>query len=85
MGNQIKDFIYESLNIEETVRYEFRTICGFTFAFKKEEIRINNHLSSAEILPAGIIYEENGEFYFAPLHDAVEIDEVMKSFVEEVI
>lgn len=85
MDNTIKDFIYDTLNIEETIRYEFRTICGFTFAFKKEEIRINNHLSSAEILPAGIIYEENGEFYFAPLHDAVEIDEVIKSFVEEVI
>ena len=85
MGNPIKDFIYESLNIEETIRYEFRTICGFTIKKKKEEIKINDHLSSAEILPVGIIYEENGEFYFAPLHDEVEIDEVIKSFVEEII
>lgn len=85
MDNPIKNFIYGSLGIEEMKTYEFRTVCGLTFAFKKEEITINNKISSAEILPVGIIYDENGEFYFAPLHDAVEIDEVMKSFVEQVI
>ena len=85
MDERVKSFVFNALNIEEIKRYEFRTICGFTFAFKKEEIRINNHLSSAEILPVGIIYEENSEFYFAPLHDGVEIDEVIKSFVEKVI
>jgi hypothetical protein len=59
MDERVKSFVFNALNIEEIKRYEFRTICGFTFAFKKEEIRINNHLSSAEILPVGIIYEEN--------------------------
>ena len=48
-------------------------------------MRINNNLSSAEILPIGIIYDENGEYYFAPLHETDEIHEIVKSFVEKVI
>ena len=85
MDNPMKNFIYDALNIKKTKNYEFRTIYGFTFVFKKEEMRINNNLSSAEILPIGIIYDENGEYYFAPLHETDEIHEIVKSFVEKVI
>ena len=85
MDKQLKNFVYDFLNIKEIVKYEFQMICGFTFVFKKEEIRMNNQISSLEIMPIGIIYEENDEFYFAPLYDKVEIDEVIKSFVAKVI
>ncbi|WP_407454998.1 hypothetical protein [Methanobrevibacter sp.] len=85
MDKPLKNFVYDFLNIKEIIKYEFQTICGFTFVFKKEEIQMNNQISSLEIKPVGIIYEENDEFYFAPLYDKVEIGEVIKRFVEEFI
>ena len=85
MDKHVKNFVYDFLNIKEIIKYEFKTICGFTFIFKKEEMQMNNRISSLEIMPIGIIYEENDEYYLAPLHDTIEIDEVIKSFVEEVI
>lgn len=85
MDEKIKKFIYDAINIEEILTYEFRTICGFTFVFKKEELLINKNFSSAEILPVGIIYDENGEYYLAPLHDTIEINDIIKEFVEKVI
>lgn len=85
MVEQMKNIIYDFFDIKKIREYEFRTICGFTFVFEKEEMRINNELSSAEIMPVGIIYDENGEYYFAPLHETDEIDEIVKKFVEKVI
>ncbi len=83
--DDVKNFVYESLGLKKTDAYHFKKLCGLTFVFKSELISIRDNITSAEISPAGIIYEENGEYYLAPLHHAVEIDEVVKEYVENVI
>ena len=85
MDKNIKNFIHDALNFDVIVEYDFRKLYGFTFAFKSEFIRMRNQLTSASITPVGIIYEENGEFYMAPLYDDIEIEEVIKSYVEKEI
>ena len=85
MDKNIKNFIHDAFNFDVIVEYDFRKLYGFTFAFKSEFIRMRNQLTSASITPFGIIYEENGEFYLAPLYDDIEIEEVIKSYVEKEI
>lgn len=85
MDKNIKNFIHDALNFNVIVEYDFRKLYGFTFAFKSEFIGMKDHLTSASITPVGIIYEENGEFYLAPLYDDIEIEEVIKSYVEKEI
>ena len=85
MDKNIKNFHQDALNFDVIVEYDFRKLYGFTFAFKSEFIRMRNQLTSASITPVGIIYEENGEFYMAPLYDDIEIEEVIKSYVEKEI
>ena len=85
MDKNIKNFIHDAFNFDVIVEYDFRKLYGFTFAFKSEFIRMRNQLTSASITPVGIIYEENGEFYMAPLYDDIEIEEVIKSYVEKEI
>ena len=63
MDKDVEEFIEDLLEIKKIGRYDFREIYGFTFVFKKEIFLINDHRSSAEIKPIGIIYEENGEMY----------------------
>ena len=46
---------------------------------------IKGRISSASIAPVGIIYEENGQYYLAPLDEAVNINETVKEYVEKCI
>ena len=85
MDRHVKNFIHKAFNFDVIVEYDFRKLYGFTFAFKSEFIGMKDHLTSASITPVGIIYEENGEFYMAPLYDDIEIEEVIKSYVEKEI
>ena len=77
----MKDEIFETFQINETVTYEFCEICGLTFAFREKIYTMNDSLTSAEIKPAGIIYEENGEFYLAPLDKTINIEPIVKEYV----
>lgn len=85
MDKNIKKLMHKAWDFDDIVEYTFRSMYGFTFAFKSEFIVMKDRLTSASIEPVGIIYEENGEFYLAPLYDDVEIEEVIKSYVEKVI
>lgn len=85
MDKNIKKLVHKTFDFDETVEYDFRKLYGLTFAFKSELVRIKDHLTSASVTPVGIIYEENGEFYLAPLYDDVEIEEVVKNYVEKEI
>lgn len=82
MDDTIAAFLEDNFNIRNIDDFEFHECFGFTFAFKREIICINDQLSSASITPVGIIYEENGEYYFAPLHENVEIDEIIKEYIK---
>lgn len=80
--DDIKKFIEDKFNIAKINEYGFRQLCGFTFVFQIDIIYIKGMISSASIMPVGIIYKENGEFYFAPLDEVSEIDAIVKEFVE---
>ena len=81
MKYEIVDFITGQFDIDEITTFEFRKICGFIFVFQKSIFTYHENYTSAEIRPVAIIYEENGEFYLAPLDETTEIDEVVKEFV----
>lgn len=76
---RIADYIFD---FNTTNEYLFKEVCGFTFVFRRDFTTLNDRLTSAEILPVGIIYEENDEFYYAPLHGLDEIDEIVREFVK---
>lgn len=78
----MKDEIFETFQINETTAYEFREICGFTFAFKTRILTMRERVTSAEIRPAGIFYEENGEFYLAPIDETVNIEQIVEEYVK---
>ena len=78
----MQDELKKLLKIDETREYEFRNIYGFTFAFMRKIVYLDNRLTFSEIKPVGIIYEENGEYYFAPLDKVVDITAVVKEFVK---
>ena len=82
----MKDNVFEEIGKkfeviqDETV--EFKKLYGFTFVFKKRIIKFRNEAISAEIKPLGIIYDENGEYYFAPIHRSVNLNEVVREYVK---
>ena len=78
----MKDELMDMFSINETCNFEFREVCGFTFVFKTRILSMNDKLTSASIKPVGIIYEENGEYYMAPLDETVDINEVIEEFVK---
>ena len=81
MKDEIIDFLAGELDMEGNVEFEFRELYGFTFVFQKWFLTYEEKYSSAEIKPVGIIYEENGEYYLAPLDETIEIDAIIKEFV----
>ena len=84
MDRHIQDMIGEMLNFSISHEYMFAERCGLTFVFRKDTTLINSEVASIEILPVGIIYEENGEYYYAPLHGGDEIDEIVKEYVKNI-
>ena len=78
----MQDEIKSLLKIDETREFEFRNLYGLTFAFMTKIVYLNNRLTFSEIKPVGIIYEENGEYYLAPLDKVVDITAVVKEFVK---
>lgn len=85
MDKYIQNLIGEMLNFKIKHEYHFGERCGLTFVFKKDTVFLNSELASIEINPIGIIYEENDEFYYAPLHGEDEIDEIVKEYVKKVL
>lgn len=82
MSDDILDEIKNIFEITEDTDYEFRKLYGFTFVFKRKIISVGEKISSAEIKPAGIIYEENGQYYYAPLDKTENITEIIEKYVE---
>lgn len=71
------------LNFIETSEIEFKKLYGFTFVFEKNTVTINDNIASAEIKPVGIIYEENDEYYFAPLDAVNNINVIVEKFAKK--
>lgn len=83
MKDEIIDFLSGELDMEGNVEFEFRELYGFTFVFQKWFLTYEEKYSSAEIKPVGIIYEENGEYYLAPLGKADNIHEIVREYVNK--
>ncbi len=82
MSDNVFDEIEKIFDIRQDKSIEFKSLYGFTFVFKKRIIFFRDEPISAEISPLGVIYDENGEYYFAPIHRSVNISEVVKEFVK---
>jgi hypothetical protein len=78
----MKDELLKFFAFEKHTDIEFREICGFTFVFKKNILIFEERGVSAEIKPIAIIYEENDEFYLAPLDKVSDIDAIVEKYVE---
>lgn len=83
MRDEIINEILESLDMKMDTFIELKTLYGFTFVFKTRIIHTKGKISSAEIKPLGIIYDENDQYYFAPLDEVDNIDEIVKEYVEK--
>ena len=82
MNDDIMELVKYAFNFDETVEFHFREIYGFTFVIKKSFLKLNKKVTSAEVKVAGIIFEENGEYYFAPLDKHSKKEQIIKEFVE---
>ncbi len=76
-------FIDDIFDITRKKEYHFRQLYGFTFVIKRDIVFLNDQLTSAQIEPVGIIYEENDQYYLAPLCVIEDIDEVVKEYVKK--
>lgn len=79
------DELKNMFNINETSEMEFYEKYGFTFVFERKIIHINDKLTSAEIIPHGIIYLENNEYYLAPLDNDIDINTIIKEYVKKTL
>ncbi len=82
MSDDILREMKNVFGIDDDIGYEFKEVCGLTFVFRTRITRINGEINSAEIRPSGIIYEENDQYYFAPLYRRENINEIVKKYVE---
>lgn len=85
MDDRLKKVMNQLFDIDIKTTYHFREFYGFTFVFKKDIAQINDQLTSAEIKPLGIIYKENDDYYFAPLDVTIELDEIIKEYVNKTL
>ena len=69
--------------INQDTEFKFKDSYGFTFVFEENILRINEKISSAELKPVGIIYEENSEYYFAPLDEVGDIKAIINEFMKK--
>ena len=80
MDSDIEKFIKDTLDLNETIDYEFKELYGFTFVFKQSIISFNDNVSSLEIKPVGIIYKEHNEICYAPLDKNENVEEIIKNY-----
>lgn len=73
----------EFFKINQDTEFKFKDSYGFTFVFEENILRINEKISSVELKPVGIIYEENDEYYFAPLDEVGDIKAIINEFMKE--
>lgn len=73
----------EFFKINQDTEFKFKDSYGFTFVFEENILRINEKISSVELKPVGIIYEENDEYYFAPLDEVGDIKAIINEFMKK--
>jgi hypothetical protein len=84
MSGDIINELQALFEIESESFFEFKKVYGFTFVFITRITIIRDQVSSAEIRPAGIIYEENDQYYFAPLDKVDNLEEIIREYVKTI-
>ena len=84
MSDDLFDDLKEIFKIEEHISFEFKELYGLTFAFRTKITFFRDTPSAAEIKPMGIIYKENGEYYFAPLDKEADIKQIVREYVKTI-
>ncbi len=84
MDKHVKEFLGKMFELKMKNKYLFRKLYGLTFVFRRDIVYLNDYMSSGEILPVGIIYEENGEYYFARLDSKDDIEGIVEEFVKTI-
>lgn len=75
----------EFFKINQDTEFKFKDSYGFTFVFEENILSINEKISSAELKPVGIIYEENDEYYFAPLDEVGDIKAIINEYMKNIL
>lgn len=57
------------IDVDYETDYQFKTLYGLTFVFKRRFLQVKGMVISGSIAPEAIIYQQDGEFYLAPLKD----------------
>lgn len=81
MEDRIKEFVYDTFEIEVNSEYQFKKLYGLTFVFKNDVTIIKEKVSSNSLTPVGIIYKEKDEYYLAPLDNNVSLNDVVRDYV----
>lgn len=81
--NDIEELIKDFTGITVIKEIDFKKVCGFYFAVETAYIIIKDEISSSEIKPVAIIYEENDQYYLAEIDGTCQTEEVVKNFVEK--
>lgn len=85
MSDDIFEDLRKIFEIKQDIIIEFKEVYGFTFVFSTRIHTLKDGTSSGEIKPLGIIYNENGEYYFAPLDRVENIPEIIKEYVKIIL
>lgn len=81
MKEKIDRIMSEIMKMDKNSKFIFKNMCGLTFVYEETFFMCGEKISSAEMKPVGIIYEENDDFYFAPLDEIDKIEPIIKEFV----
>lgn len=83
MEDKLKKFVHDTFEIETDGEYQFKEMYGLTFVFKNETVLIKKRIISNSLSPVGIIYEENDEYYFAPLDENISLSDVVPEYINK--
>lgn len=83
MDKEVKEFLDEMLEITNDIEYVFEKRFGLTFVFRRDITFIRDKITSAEIIPIGIIYEENDQYYFAPYMTRTRLRQLLKNLLKK--
>ena len=83
MSDDIFKGLKDIFEIKQEKSIEFKEIYGLTVVCISKITIINDEITSAEIKAVGIIYKENDNYYFAPLDEVENLDEIIKAYVKK--
>lgn len=85
MSDNLIEDLRKIFEITNYTRLEFKELYGLTFVAQSRIDVMKGNVSSASIKPLGIIYQENGEYYFIALGEVQNIPGIVREYVKNCI